>query len=100
MRYKFTKIILKLSERDTTEKQAMAAAIILTADKLCCEWMFGDMPPLTVDEIADFLQTKPSAGERGYQYICDCTLTVTNFVRVTVTIDIYGLIDGIGFISF
>lgn len=89
----------KLSERDTTEKQAMAAAIILTADKLCCEWMFGDMPPLTVDEIADFLQTKQSvsAGERGYQYICDwVALNSNKFLseNVTVTIDIYGLIDG------
>ena len=30
----------QLSERDTTEKQAMAAAIILTADKLCSEWPY------------------------------------------------------------
>lgn len=85
-----------LSERDTTEKQAMAAAIILTADKLCCEWMFGDMPPLTVDEIADFLQTKQSvsAGERGYQFICDWVAMNSNkFSKDNKTMDTYGMID-------
>lgn len=86
----------QLSEKDTTEKQAMAAAIILTADKLCCEWMFGDMPPLTVAEISEFLQTKSSvsAGQRGYQFICDWVAMNSNkFSRDNKTQDTYGIID-------
>ena len=86
----------QLSERDTTEKQAMAAAIILTADKLCGEWLFGDMPPLTVGEIADFLQTKRavSAGQRGYQFICDWVAMNSNkFSSDNKTMDTYGMID-------
>ena len=86
----------QLSEKDTTEKQAMAAAIILTADKLCCEWLFGDMPPLTANEIADFLQSKRavSAGQRGYQFICDWVAMNSNkFSTDNKTLDTYGMID-------
>lgn len=63
----------KLCKSDTTEKQAMAAAMILTADMFACTAMFDDEQPLTVEEMSQFLQTKESvsAGERGYQYMCD-----------------------------
>ena len=30
----------KLNDMDTTEKQAMAAAAIILADELACEWIF------------------------------------------------------------
>ena len=52
----------------------MAAAVILTADLICSPLLYGsDDAPLTVEEISQFLQSKQSvsAGERGYQYICD-----------------------------
>lgn len=63
----------KLCELDTTDKQAMAAAAILTADLLANAAIFKDDFILTVDEISPFLQTKKavSAGERGYQFMCD-----------------------------
>lgn len=64
----------QLSEQDTTEKQAMAAAAILTADTLACEWVFGGQAqPLTVEEISSFLASKAavSLGERGYSFLCD-----------------------------
>lgn len=64
----------ELCKGDTTEKQAMAAAVILTADLICSPLLYGsDDAPLTVEEISQFLQSKQSvsAGERGYQYICD-----------------------------
>ena len=62
-----------LCQSDTTEKQAMAAAIILTADKIADICVFEEGKSLTVDEISPFLQTKKavSAGERGYQFMCD-----------------------------
>ena len=63
-----------LSQQDTTEKQAMAAAAILTADQLACEWVFGSQcKPLTVEEISAFLASRASVslGERGYEFLCD-----------------------------
>ena len=63
-----------LSGRDTTEKQAMAAAAIICADELACAWIFGGMErPLTVDQISEFLASKAavSAGDRGYKFLCD-----------------------------
>ena len=63
----------ELCKSDTTEKQAMAAAMILTADMFACAAMFEGEKPLTVEDMSQFLQTKESvsAGERGYQYMCD-----------------------------
>lgn len=62
-----------LSQRDTTEKQAMAAAAILTADQLASAWFFQDGKALDLEEMSAFLASKTavSAGERGYQYLCD-----------------------------
>lgn len=86
-----------LSENDTTEKQAMAAAMILTADTLAEEWIFKDGCALTVSEIVDFLQSKAavSAGQRGYHYMCDWVSQNANRLREgNDTGDIYGLIEG------
>ncbi|MEG1153745.1 MAG: DUF927 domain-containing protein [Ruthenibacterium sp.] len=62
-----------LGESDTTEKQAMAAALILTADTLATAWIFKDDCALTVPEISEFLRTRASvsAGGRGYEYLCE-----------------------------
>ena len=63
-----------LSDRDTTEKQAMAAAAIILADELACQWIFGGIQqPLTIEQISEFLASKAavSAGDRGYKYLCD-----------------------------
>ena len=62
----------KCMDSDTTEKQAMAAAIILTADHLATEWIFHDDRALTVEELGSFLKERNevSASERGYDYIC------------------------------
>ena len=61
-----------LSERDTTEKQAMAASAIMVADNLMCSWIFHDEEaPISAEEMSKFLASKRavSAGERGYEYI-------------------------------
>ena len=62
-----------LSDRDTTEKQAMAAAAIILADELACQWIFSGQQPLTIEQISEFLASKAavSAGDRGYKYLCD-----------------------------
>jgi len=62
-----------LSDRDTTEKQAMAAAAIILADELACQWIFSGQQPLTIEPVSEFLASKAavSAGDRGYKYLCD-----------------------------
>lgn len=62
-----------LSDRDTTEKQAMAAAAIILADELACQWIFFGQQPLTIEQVSEFLASKAavSAGDRGYKYLCD-----------------------------
>lgn len=62
-----------LSDRDTTEKQAMAAAAIILADELACKWIFSGQQPLTIEQVSEFLASKAavSAGDRGYKYLCD-----------------------------
>lgn len=58
---------------NSTEKQAMAAAAILTADLLATEWIFKDDNCLTFDEISEFLATRDavSAGRRAYDWLCN-----------------------------
>jgi len=71
---RFQELFRDLSDRDTTEKQSMAAAAVILADELACDWIFGGTEqPLTVDQIAEFLASKAavSAGDRGYKYLCD-----------------------------
>ena len=62
-----------LSDRDTTEKQAMAAAAIILADELACQWIFSGQQPLTIEQVSEFLASKAavSAGDRSYKYLCD-----------------------------
>lgn len=59
-------------KNNTTEKQAMAAAIILTGDILSTKWIFRERDFLTVSDIEEFLKTKEavSAADRGYEYMC------------------------------
>lgn len=69
----YREMFRRLCEGDSTEKQAMAAAAILTADILATEWIFQDDSALTVEEIAEFLATKASvsAGARAYEWLVD-----------------------------
>lgn len=69
----YTKFSADLSKGDTTEKQVMAAALILTADHLATEHIFMDGEPLTIGPIQDFLKTRASVdvNERAYEYICE-----------------------------
>lgn len=71
---RYQKLFRELSECDTTEKQAMAAAAIILADELACKWVFNSkVNSLSITEISEFLASKAavSAGDRGYKYLCD-----------------------------
>ncbi len=62
-----------LCSGDSTEKQAMAAAAIITADQMATAWIFKDDMQLTVEDIREFLASKEavSAGRRAYDWLCD-----------------------------
>lgn len=86
-----------LSENDTTEKQAMAAAVILTADELATDWLFQDGNAVTVQEISGFLASRAavSSGRRGYEYFCDWAAQNANRLRQdNEQGDVYGVISG------
>ena len=70
----------ELCDGDSTEKQAMAAAAILTADALATLWIFQDDNELTVEEIKTFLASKEavSAGNRAYDWLCDWVASNVN----------------------
>ena len=85
------------TERDTTEKQAMAAACILTADALATEWIFKDGKALTVQEMSEFLKEKAvvSLADRGYEIICDWVSVNGSKLRgSTENGECYGLVEG------
>lgn len=94
---RYQELFRDLSDRDTTEKQAMAAAAIVLADELACRWIFdGTQKPITVEEISEFLASKAavSAGDRAYKYLCGWVAQNSNhMVGHSETIDVYGSIE-------
>lgn len=70
----------ELCKSDTTEKQAMAAACVLTADAIATVYIFKDNAGLTVDDISGFLQDRASVSvnQRGYDYLCEYIVTNSN----------------------
>ncbi len=69
------------NQSDVTDKQAMAASIILTADELIEKLFFDDGIRLTVDEIKPFLITKNDVNQnkRCYDFLND--FIVANYNR-------------------
>ncbi|MBQ0037829.1 MAG: DUF927 domain-containing protein [Clostridiales bacterium] len=94
---RYQQLFRELSERDTTEKQAMAAAAIVLADELACDWIFGgEEKPMTVSDISEFLASKAavSAGDRGYKYLCDwVSQNSPRLCGKSDTVDVLGVID-------
>lgn len=62
-----------LCSGESTEKQAMAASLILTADYLISRWIFGDVCFMLPVDIEPYLVSKAavSANERAYDYLTD-----------------------------
>lgn len=81
---------------NTTEKQAMAAALLLTGDTLASRLIFHETESLRPEDIADFLKTKEtvSAAERGYNYMCDwVSQNADRLQGHPVNGTVYGLIE-------
>jgi uncharacterized protein (DUF927 family) len=97
-------LLKELLSGSTTEKQAMAAALIILADELADKYIFKTGKHLTISDMSVFLKDKASvsAGERGYSYICDWISANSNkFMTRTPegeTIkpagDLYGTLEG------
>ena len=61
----------EITDSDTTEKQALAASLILAADALADLWIFNDNKALSYEEITPFLSTKAevSVNQRAYDFL-------------------------------
>ena len=89
----------ELCAGDSTEKQAMAAAAILTADFLATHWIFDDDGELTPKDIRDFLASKEavSAGHRAYDWLCDWVASNVNHFnsdQAAAVGETYGVLEG------
>lgn len=94
---RYTALFRELSVGNATEKQAMAAALILLADELITAWIFHDGDPLTTEAMTAFMKSASavSAGRRGYGFMCDwVTANANRLRRDAETGDMYGFIDG------
>lgn len=94
----YSRFFKELSEGESTEKQAMAAAAVLTGDELATKWIFHDEHALTAKDISKFLATKEEVniGERGYHYICDWVAQNYNKLREHEEDDrgdVYGVVE-------
>ena len=100
----YKEFLKSFSESNTTDKQAMAAAVIIVADALATEWIFKDDQALTATELSEFLQTKSSVsvGERGYRYMCDWVTQNANKLKANIEQgDVYGVVeDGRAYIIY
>lgn len=89
----------ELCSGDSTEKQAMAAAAILTADTVATQLFFKDGMALTVKDIRDFLASKEavSAGNRAYNWLCDWVAANVNHFNSDQSAaqgETYGVLEG------
>lgn len=86
-----------LQQSESTDKQSMAASIILTADFFAERFIFHDGYALTIDDIKPFLATKTdvSQSKRAYEYIMDVvTMNANHFIPTqNENVEIWGAID-------
>lgn len=91
----YNRIFAELSESDATDKQALSAAIIITADRLVSEWFFGDKP-IDTAEMSVFLKTNATVdiNERAYAYLCDWVSQNANRMKkFDENGEVYGLLE-------
>jgi uncharacterized protein (DUF927 family) len=62
-----------LNSVNTTDKQALAASLVLLADKLACECLFPNETPLSVSDIAPFIKSteETDIAVRAYKWVVD-----------------------------
>lgn len=89
-----------LQQSESTDKQSMAASIILTADFYAERFIFNDGITLSVDDIKQFLSTKTEVSQnfRAYDYIMDIiAMNESKFVSDVCAVkegyEVWGKID-------
>lgn len=97
MREKQKEYIKELQKSESTDKQSMAASLILTADFLSERFLFKDGMNLSIDDITPFLTTKTDVSQslRGYEYLMDTvTMNASKFLPdANETTEIWGTKD-------
>lgn len=86
----------EIIKSETTDKQAMAGALLLTADRLATEWLFKDNRSLAFKDIAEHLQTKNEVdiNERAYNFICETVASnINRFNEKVENAEIWGKLD-------
>lgn len=101
---RYEALFRELSSGETTEKQAMAAAMLILADELADRFIYHTGKALTANDLSEYLKSKSSvsAGERGYAYMCDWVSSNSNRflhrdgagIDVEPQGEVYGLIEG------
>lgn len=96
----YDKFYVDCTRQDSTEKQAMAAAALLTADKLATDLLFQDGNELTVKEISEFCKSRAGVSlmQRGYDALCDwinINAAKLRGVRDDDKGECYGIVEGV-----
>lgn len=91
----YEEAFLYLNHDETTDKQAMAAALIVTADWLATEWIFHDDMALTTGDLRGFLASRSavSTGARAYDYLCDWVMQNRNKLMGADETEFYGVLE-------
>lgn len=100
IRAKHKEYLKLLQQSESTDKQSMSAAIILTADFFATELIFKDGNNLSIDDIKPYLSTKTDVSQnlRAYEYIMDVIAMnenkfASNMSAVKDGIEVWGKID-------
>ena len=97
IRDKQKKYMRILQQSESTDKQSIAASVILTADYFATRCIFCDSRNLTVDDIKPYLATKTevSQAKRAYEYLLDVvTMNDNHFIPTTnENSEIWGAVD-------
>ena len=76
----FDLYINEFQQSDITDKQIMAASLIMATDMLISNYIFNDDNLLTVEQMSEFLKTKADMdiNKRAYEYVCQVLMMNPN----------------------
>lgn len=84
-----------LNTCDTTEKQAMAMAVILLGDRLAVKYIYKNETPLTVNDVKKYLMSKKEVdtSERAYDWVLNMIAVNNNKFQNSDISECWGKID-------
>lgn len=95
VRETFNQIFRSLPTNDKMQKQSMSLSIVLTADKIATDALFGDKEYIPIDEAIKSLTSRSdvSDGQRCYDYIMDKVSMNPKRFEYDSPVETWGLID-------